>query len=73
MRKQIKITAILLTACILCGTIGCAHVKTNDRAIMHEEEFGGVYVDLEVTAQDAVLILRYLIGMVEQLPIEAQD
>lgn len=48
MRKQITITAILLTACILCGTIGCAHVKTNDRAIMHEEEFGGVYVDLTI-------------------------
>ena len=42
MKKSISV--ILLIGCILCGMIGCAHVKTTDRAIMHEEEFGGVDV-----------------------------
>ena len=45
-----SISAILLIGCILCGMIGCAQVQATDRAIMHEEEFGGVYVDLTIGA-----------------------
>ena len=51
MKRNIrKHTAILLAAilifCVL--TTGCKSVKTAVRAIMHETEFGGVYVDLTI-------------------------
>ena len=51
MRQNIrKHTAILLAAILLCCalTTGCKSVKAADRAIMHETEFGGVYVDLTI-------------------------
>ena len=42
--------SVLLTAILLCCALmtGCRSVKTTDRAIMHEEEFGGVYIDLTI-------------------------
>ena len=45
-----KYASVLLAAILLfCAlTTGCKSVKTTDRAIMHEEEFGGVYVDLTI-------------------------
>lgn len=45
--------AILLAGCMLCGAFGCVKndvPKAADRAILHEEEFGGVYVDLTIEA-----------------------
>ena len=45
-----KATMLLLIVFLLVCTLttGCARVKTIERAIMHEEEFGGVYVDLTI-------------------------
>lgn len=57
MRKNCRnYTAILLVGCVLCSMllIGCTKQKadpepqTAGRTIMHEEEFGGVYVDLTI-------------------------
>ena len=51
-----SISAILLIGCLLLGTIGCKNEPSDpvpqatDRAILHEEEFGGVYVDLTIDA-----------------------
>lgn len=45
-----RTTIILLAVCLLCCalTTGCKRIQTVDRAILHEEEFGGVYVDLTI-------------------------
>ena len=51
-----SISAILLIGCLLLGTIGCKNEPSDpvpqatDRAILHEEEFGGVYIDLTIEA-----------------------
>ena len=56
MRSRCRKAAVfLLIVCLLGGTLlsGCrrtgdAAPKVSDRGIMHEEEFGGVYVDLSI-------------------------
>ena len=54
MKKSVWV--ILLIGCILCSAFGCANKSSDpvpqaaDCAILHEEEFGGVYVDLTIDA-----------------------
>ncbi len=44
------ITISILFAAFLygCSTIENEEIKTSDRAVIHEEEFGGVYIDLTI-------------------------